>query len=101
MSKELVDQAKASPRLCEHKNIHTIFQEPSRRLFNAIKLGSHIRPHKHESGPRDEMLVAVRVLAAGMELPANARHTVVALVPDCVMLIDPNQPKELAPWAPE
>jgi cupin fold WbuC family metalloprotein len=29
-------------------------------LFNAIEIGSYIRPHKHASDPRDEMLVAVR-----------------------------------------
>jgi len=45
--------------------------------------------------------------AAGVELPSGTWHTVVALVPGCVLLevkagpFDPNQPKDLAPWAPE
>ena len=130
----LFDQAQASPRLRQHKNIHTSYQEPCQRLFNAIEIGSYIRPHKHASDPRDEMLVAVRGqmallsfddegdvvdvvhfgteafgddLAVGVELSANTWHTVLALVPGCVLLevkagpFDPNQPKDLAPWAPE
>jgi cupin fold WbuC family metalloprotein len=134
MLNELVDQAKVSSRLRQHKNIHTSYQEPCQRLFNAIEIGSYIRPHKHASDPRDEMLVAVRglmallsfddqgavvdvvrfgseafgpELAVGLELSANTWHTVVALVPGCVLLevkagpFDPNQPKDLAPWAPE
>jgi cupin fold WbuC family metalloprotein len=134
MLKELVDQAKVSSRLRQHKNIHTSYQEPCQRLFNAIEVGSYIRPHKHASDPRDEMLVAVRglmallsfddqgavvdvvrfgseafgpELAVGVELSAKTWHTVVALVPGCVLLevkagpFDPNQPKDLAPWAPE
>ena len=129
----LVERAKASPRLRQHKNVHTSYQEPCQRLFNAIEIGSYIRPHKHASDPRDEMLVAVRGqmallsfdddgdvvdvvhfgteafgddLAVGVELPANTWHTVLALVPGCVLLevkagpFDPNQPKDLAPWAP-
>ena len=134
MLNELVDQAKVSSRLRQHKNIHTSYQEPCQRLFNAIEIGSYIRPHKHASDPRDEMLVAVRglmallsfddqgvvvdvvrfgseafgpELAVGVELSANTWHTVVALVPGCVLLevkagpFDQSQPKDLAPWAPE
>jgi cupin fold WbuC family metalloprotein len=46
-------------------------------------------------------------LAGGAELPANMWHTVIALEPGCVLLevkagpFDPNQPKDLAPWAPD
>ena len=131
---ELASKAKANPRLRQHKNIHTSYQDPCQRLFNAIEPGSYIRPHKHATDPRDEMLVAVRGLmtlvtfndegevtevvrfgsekygaecAAGVELPSGTWHTVVALVPGCVLLevkagpFDPSQPKDLAPWAPE
>jgi cupin fold WbuC family metalloprotein len=43
----------------------------------------------------------------GAEVPANVWHTVVALESGCVLLevkagpFDPNQPKDLAAWAPE
>lgn len=45
--------------------------------------------------------------AVGAEVPANTWHTVIALEPGCVLLevkagpFDPNQPKDLAPWAPD
>lgn len=45
--------------------------------------------------------------AVGVEVPANTWHTVIALEPSCVLLevkagpFDPNQPKDLAPWAPD
>jgi cupin fold WbuC family metalloprotein len=46
-------------------------------------------------------------LAVGAEVLANTWHTVIALEPGCVLLevkagpFDPNQPKDLAPWAPD
>jgi cupin fold WbuC family metalloprotein len=46
-------------------------------------------------------------LAAGAEVPARTWHTVIALEPSCVLLeikagpFDPDQPKDLAPWAPD
>ena len=129
----LVTQAEGSQRLRQHQNIHTGFDEPCQRLFNAIEPGSYIRPHRHLSVPREELLVAVRGLmalvtfddagtvqrivrfgsekygadlAVGVELPSQTWHTILALVPGSVLLevkagpFDPNQPKDLAPWAP-
>ena len=49
----------------------------------------------------------VEGLAVGVEVPANTWHTVIAFEPGCVLLevkagpFDPNQPKDLAPWAPD
>ena len=46
-------------------------------------------------------------LASGAEVASCTWHTVVALEPGSVLLevkagpFDPNQPKDLAPWAPE
>ena len=46
-------------------------------------------------------------IAVGAEVPANTWHTVIALEPGCILLevkagpFDQNNPKELAPWAPE
>ena len=45
--------------------------------------------------------------AIGAEVQANTWHTVIALEPGCVLLevkagpFDPNQPKDLAAWAPD
>lgn len=109
----LVTQAEGSPRLRQHQNIHTGFDEPCQRLFNAIEPGSYIRPHRHLSVPREELLVAVRGLMAlvtfddagqvqrivrfgsekhgadlaiGVELSPEIWHTVLALVPGSVLL---------------
>ena len=131
---DLTSQARVSPRLRQHRNVHQSYQEASQRLFNAIEPGSYIRPHRHASDPRDELLIAVRgvmamvtfddqgavtnvlrfgterhgdQLAVGAEVPSSTWHTVIALEPGCVLLevkagpFDPNQPKDLAPWAPE
>ncbi len=46
-------------------------------------------------------------IAAGADLSSSTWHTVLALEPGCILLevkagpFDPNQPKDLAPWAPE
>ena len=39
----LTNQAKDSPRLRQHRNVHQSYQEASQRLFNAIEPGSYIR----------------------------------------------------------
>lgn len=131
---ELTAQAQGSPRKRQHRNIHESYADPCQRLFNAVEPGSYIRPHRHATDPRDELLIAVlgsmalvtfdeqgkvtgvvrfgasrngEGLAVGAEVMANTWHTVIALVPGCVLLevkagpFDPNQPKDLAPWAPD
>ena len=131
---DLTGQAKNSPRLRQHRNIHQSYQDACQRLFNAIEPGSYIRPHRHSSEPREELLIAIRGSmalitfddqgsvtdifrfgsekygsdwAAGAEVASSTWHTVVVLEPGCVLLevkagpFDPNQPKDLAQWAPE
>ncbi len=110
---QLVMQAECSPRLRQHQNIHMDFDEPCQRLFNAIEPGSYIRPHRHASVPRNELLVAIRGLmalvtfddegrvqqvvrfgsekygldmAVGLEVAPTTWHTVLALVPGSVLL---------------
>lgn len=109
---DLVDQAKSSPRQRQHRNIHQSYTDSCQRLFNAIEPNSYIRPHRHASDPKNELLLAVRGvmalvtfdehgavagalrfgfdknghdLAAGAEVPANTWHTVIALEPGCVL----------------
>lgn len=110
---ELTERAKIKNRLRQHQNIHQSFQEPCQRLFNAIEPGSYIRPHRHNSSPRDELLVAIRGLMAlvifdnngtinsvqflgterygpeifiAAELSSDLWHTVIALESGCVLL---------------
>ena len=95
-----------SPRKRQHHNIHESYKDHCQRLFNAIELDSYIRPHRHASDPKNELLIAVRGLMAlvtfdeqgnvvevihfgsdghskkmtiGAELPVNKWHTVIAL----------------------
>lgn len=110
---ELTVHAHSNPRKRQHSNIHESYEDPCQRLFNAIEPGSYIRPHRHATDPKDELLVAVRglmalvifdehgkiskvvrfgsdrhsnELAIGAEVRANTWHTVIALEPGCVLL---------------
>jgi cupin fold WbuC family metalloprotein len=130
MLEDLVSNAKNNPRLRQHKNIHTHYQEPCQRLFNAIEPESYIPPHKHATDPRYEMLVAIRGLMAlvtfgedgevpkvvlfgsekygadcalDVELPSSTWHTVVALVLGCILLevkAGPFDPSQPKDFAP-
>jgi cupin fold WbuC family metalloprotein len=130
----LSDRALKNPRKRLHLNIHQSYKDACQRLFNAIEPGSYIRPHRHVSDPKEELLIAIRGsmalitfddqghvtcilrfgsqnhgsdFAAGAEVAFGTWHTVVALEPGSVLLevkagpFDPNQLKDLAPWAPE
>jgi cupin fold WbuC family metalloprotein len=127
---KLTAEAQASPRRRLHRNIHESYQDPCQRLFNAIEPGSYIRPHKHASYPRDELLVAMRgsmalltfdelgivnkivrfsagikgeFLAVGAEVPADTWHTVIALESGCVLFeakAGPFDPKQPKDLAP-
>lgn len=106
-------EAQEKPRKRQHRNIHESYADPCQRLFNAIEPNSYIRPHRHASDPRDELLIAIRglmvlvrfdeqgnvigvlrfsaerhsdILAVGAEVTANTWHTVIALEPCCVLL---------------
>lgn len=110
---ELIAEAQGSPRKRQHRNVHESYEEQCQRLFNAIEPDSYIRPHRHATDPRDELLIAVRGLmalvafdeqgmvsnvvrfsadrndegfAVGVEVPGNTWHTVIALKPGSVLL---------------
>jgi cupin fold WbuC family metalloprotein len=110
---DLTSQAKVSLRLRQHRNVHQSYQEASQRFFNAIEPGSYIRPHRHASDPREELLIAVRgvmamvtfddhgdvtnvlrfgterhgdEMAVGAEVSPSTWHTVIALETGCVLL---------------
>ncbi len=110
---KLTCQAKNNPRLRQNLNLHLSYSESCQRFFNAIEPGSYIRPHRHYSDPRDEMLIAVRGTMAlvifddngsvtkvlsigdyrhnnkilfGTEVSASIWHTIIALEPGCILL---------------
>jgi len=107
----LVTQAKNSPRLRQHSNIHLDYADPCQRLFNSIEPDSYIRPHSH----RIETLFAIRGLMAlvafnndgaieriqrfdigsgsgalnipaGIEIPSDKCHTSVSLASGSILL---------------
>lgn len=110
---KLQAQAQLSPRLRQHHNIHVAQEDPCQRLFNAIEPNSYIRPHRHITDPKHELLVAVRGKMAlltfddrgavkeivrfgtsqyplnttvGIEVPPDVWHTVIALETGSVLL---------------
>ncbi len=56
----LISQAKNNSRGRQHCNIHHSYGEPCQRLFNAIEPGSCIRPRRHTTDPKEELLVVIR-----------------------------------------
>jgi cupin fold WbuC family metalloprotein len=111
---ELLASADQSPRLRAHVNVHRSYADQCQKLFNAIKVESYIRPHRHSLDLKEECLLAIRGLfglieftdqgvinsimlfgsekyseqlsiAAGVELPAGVWHTVVSLVDKSIL----------------
>jgi hypothetical protein len=132
----LLNDASQSQRSRAHANVHQSYTDRCQKLFNAIKVNSYIRPHRHSLDPKEECLMAIKglfgfimftdkgliesvtlfgsekyseklIIPCGLELPADAWHTLVSLVDDSVLFevksgpFDPSLAKELAPWAPE
>ncbi len=111
---ELLNTAARSKRLRAHANVHSSYTDRCQKLFNAIKVDSYIRPHRHSLDPKEECLIAVRGLfgliefgdhggiesitlfgsekysqkfsiASGVSLPAGVWHTVISLVENSIL----------------
>lgn len=109
----LTAEAQVNPRKRQHRNLHESYGDPCQRLFNAIEVDSYIRPHRHATDPREELLIAIRgamvfvmfddhgnvvdfvrfglsksseKVAAGVEVSAKTWHTVIVLEPGSVLL---------------
>jgi cupin fold WbuC family metalloprotein len=110
---DLTAKAHKNPRKRQHLNIHEDYQDPCQRLFNALEPDTYIRPHRHFSDPKTELLIGVRGLMAlvvfnedgpvnrvlrfginqsierlaiGAEITPNTYHTVIALEYGSVLL---------------
>jgi len=128
--KKLSSQARSNPRLRVNFNLHSSHEEPSQRLLNAMEPDSYIRPHRHQTDPKNECFIAIRGKlalvtfndlgeieqlvrfgfgedAVGAELPPGVWHTVVCLEPGAIFFetksgpFNPIAKKDMAPWAPE
>ena len=125
----LINEAEQSPRLRQHRNIHSSYEDGCQRFMNAICVGSYICPHRHLQDPKNECLIAVKGLFAlmvfndsgrvedikifgtekygtdsvGVELPAGTWHTVLALGKGSVLLEvkqGPFSPNQAKEFAP-
>lgn len=99
---DLVEKAKASPRLRANFNVHADLSDPVQRLFIAIEPGSYVAPHLHPEPEKWEFFLALRGHMAafifdesgrvlqrhellpgsalqGFEIPHNTWHCIVAL----------------------
>ena len=110
---DLSRKANSSIRRRQHLNIHENYSEPCQRLLNAIEPESYIRPHRHQTDPKNEMLVPINGLFAIfifndygeildliylsqkenntkfskiVEIPSYRWHTVIALEKESVLL---------------
>jgi cupin fold WbuC family metalloprotein len=121
-------EARESPRRRKNFNFHRM-SDPVHRLLNALEPGTYIRPHRHLERAKAETAVAVsgrigvvffddsgaptefRVIAPagatrGVEVPAGAWHSFVALESGSAFFetkarpYRPPGPEELAPWSP-
>lgn len=126
---EVSREARQSPRRRKNRNFHEM-SDPVHRLVNALEPGTYIRPHRHLEASKAETAIAVagrigvlffddagavresRVIAPagetrGVDVPAGAWHTFVALEPGSAFFetkAGPYRPpagEELAPWSPE
>lgn len=114
MLDHLILQAGSTSRKRQHCNVHTAYDDPVQRMFNAIEPGSYVRPHRHSQDPRVETLLGIRGAmtfiafndsgeiiesiafgpqssgpganpSVGIEVPPGLWHTVVANEPGSVL----------------
>ena len=126
---QLSAQARQSPRLRSHLNLHDRPEAPCHRLLVGIEPGSYVAPHRHVEHDKAESFVVVRgklgllvfddtgkilashVLSAGgasfgIHIPANTFHTTFALESGTVFFETKAGPyaaitdQDFAAWAP-
>lgn len=129
---DISQQARTSPRLRQNYNLHDL-SEKVQRFINVLQPGTYVRPHRHhrtagmngfefflvfqgELGiiimdKNGQILAKERVSAhgstRGIELAEGTYHTLVALVPDTVILelkegpYDPSTDKEFLDIFPD
>ncbi len=126
---QLGAQARQSPRLRAHMNLHERADAPCHRLLVAIEPGSYVAPHRHIEPDKAESFVVVRgslglivfaddgqidslhpraagAPSVGIHIPANTFHTTFALVRGTVFFESkagpyaPISDADFGPWAP-
>lgn len=127
---QLSTAAAASPRLRSHHNIHSSLEDPFQRLAVASEPGTYIRPHRHSTPGKWELMTILRgsavVLlfaddgclldraelsdsgpARSVEIPADAWHGFATTSPRTAILEIKKgpyarpPPEDFAAWAPD
>ncbi|TAK90763.1 MAG: cupin fold metalloprotein, WbuC family [Burkholderiaceae bacterium] len=125
----LGEQARQSPRLRAHLNLHDRADAPCHRLLVAIEPGSYVAPHRHVEHDKAESFVVIRGslglivftehgqihsahrldacgTCLGVHIPCNTFHTIFALTSGTVFFESKAGPyapigeADFAPWAP-
>lgn len=127
---QVSEKAKTAERKrCNH-NFHLSAADPIQRFLNATEPGTYVRPHKHETPDKAEILIILQGSALivefddigniidhfkldnragnrGIEIPPRKWHTFIALEEGTVLYeikqgpFDPETDKVFAEWAPE
>lgn len=72
---DLLNTASQSQRLRVNANIYHSYADLCQKLFNAIKVNSFIRSHRHSLDPKDECLIAIKGLFGFSCSPIKDRNT--------------------------
>jgi cupin fold WbuC family metalloprotein len=125
--RELVEQAKLSPRLRTNHNFHRSMQENPHRFLNVLARGTYIAPHRHLDPPKTESFLVLEGEIAfftfrdngeietsnvlgrdpvGIDIQPGVWHTLVVLTGHAICFeVKPGpysaaNDKDFAPWAP-
>lgn len=127
--RQLLEEARRSPRKRAHRNLHQRFEEPVQRICVGLVAGTYVPPHAHPQSHQWELILCLQgridlVLfdpsgqllerhrlsgggaASGIELPPDTWHTLYPVEPEAVILeikqgpYDPANAARFAPWAP-
>lgn len=123
----LAAEAQAAPRRRKNLNLHASLDDPVQRLLNALEPGTYVRPHRHATPAKWELMTVVSgravLLALSddgvvqervdldhdnpiVEIPPATWHMLAALEPGTVLLevkpgpYGPTTPADFADWAP-
>lgn len=127
--KQLLDEARNSPRKRAHRNLHQHYEEPVQRVCIGLVSGTYVPPHAHPQAHQWELILSLQgrvglvifdasgcitrrhVLsekgpASGIQLLPDTWHTLYPIDPESIILeikqgpYDPAKAARFAAWAP-
>ncbi|MGA2877677.1 MAG: WbuC family cupin fold metalloprotein [Bryobacteraceae bacterium] len=125
--RDLIEQARCSPRLRINHNFHASMEDNPHRFLNMMMKGTYVAPHRHLDPPKDEAFLVLEGQVAffvfddtgravrtevvggdpiGIDLPAGVWYTLTPVSGHAVCYeVKPGpysaaNDKDFAPWAP-